>query len=111
MLRVLATGWRRNTVLRNPRGQIVEVSSDLFSIGDGPEGVTIWAGGSGVWFEIIPGSSYKQEYENMAAAVKLYYSILDYITEAKQSRKKSLDVDKIFDAVRFADGCILPTVN
>lgn len=49
-----------------------------------------------------------EEYENMAAAVKLYYSILDYITEARQSRKTNLDVDKIFDAVRLAHDNILP---
>lgn len=82
------------------------MSSELFSIGDGPEGVTIWAGGSGGWFEIVPSLVYKEEYENMAAAVKLYYSILDYITEAKRSRKNSLDVGKIFDAVRSIDDYI-----
>lgn len=39
----------------------------------------------------------------MAVAVKLYYTMLDYITEVKSSRKSNLDLDKIFDAVRAQD--------
>lgn len=86
-------------LLCNPRGRIVEVSSDMFSIGEGPDGqVIMWAGGCGRWFEIRPSVVYREEYDSMSVGVKLYYSIVDCITEAKQSRKNGLDVDKIFDA-------------